>query len=385
MTENTEKKTGITRRTLLKTGTAAAGLAAGSGAITGFPHIWAQNPITLRQFGTGVSNLNAVAQKCKEDLGITLEMTAMDSDAAAQRAVTQPDSYDIADVEYWILKKVFPAGVIQPMDVSKLKYYDKIVPLFITGKLNPESEIAQGTAPHTVGFVEKPEDKAFAKEPTQWLTMVPTIYNADTLGIRPDLVGREITSWADIMDPAYKGKSAIINIPSIGIMDAAMIMEAMGEIKYGDKGNMTKEEIDKTIEFLIKAKQSGQFRAFWKTFDEASTSCHRVKWSSSPCGRRPWLLSAPRACPASTSLSRKATAHGAAVLASPSIYRAQSSTRPMNTSTGTRPAGSAHTSTVRATTRPAWKRPSSTCPKTNGASGWKASLRRVTSSHPMAR
>src|SRR5690606_39299774 len=90
-------------------------------------------------------------------------------------------------------------------------------------------------APHAVGFVEKPDDKAFAKEPTQWLTMVPTIYNADTLGIRPDLVGREITSWADIMDPAYKGKSAIINIPSIGIMDAAMIMEAMGNMTYGDK------------------------------------------------------------------------------------------------------------------------------------------------------
>jgi len=269
MTDNTEKKTGITRRTLLKTGAAAAGLAAGSGAITGFPHIWAQNPITLRQFGTGVSNLNAIAQKCKEDLGITLEMTAMDSDAAAQRAVTQPDSYDIADVEYWILKKVFPAGVIQPMDTSKLKYYDKIVPLFITGKLTPESDIAQGTAPHTVGFVEKPEDKTFAKEPTQWLTMVPTIYNADTLGIRPDLVGRDITSWADIMDPAYKGKTAILNIPSIGIMDAAMIMEAMGEMQYGDKGNMTREEIDKTIEFLIKAKQAGQFRAFWKTFDES--------------------------------------------------------------------------------------------------------------------
>ena len=58
-----------------------------------------------------MSNLNAIAEKCKEDLGITLEMTAIDSDAAAQRAVTQPDSYDIADIEYWICKKVFPAGV----------------------------------------------------------------------------------------------------------------------------------------------------------------------------------------------------------------------------------------------------------------------------------
>jgi putative spermidine/putrescine transport system substrate-binding protein len=260
---------GISRRSLLKTGAAAIGVAAGSGAITGFPTIWAQNPITLRQFGTGVSNLNAIADKCKEDLGITLEMTATDSDAAAQRAVTQPDSYDIADIEYWIAKKVYPAGVMQPMDTKKLTYYDKLVPLFITGKLTPESVIAQGTAPHTVGFVEAQDAKTFAKEPTQWMTMVPTIYNADTLGIRPDLVGREITTWADIMDPAFKGKTSILNIPSIGIMDAAMIMEAMGNIKYADKGNMTTEEIDKTIDFLIKAKQDGQFRAFWKSFDES--------------------------------------------------------------------------------------------------------------------
>ena len=260
---------GLSRRTLLKSGAAAAGLAAGSGAITGFPTIWAQNPITLRQFGTGVSNLNAIAEKCKEDLGITLEMTATDSDAAAQRAVTQPDSYDIADIEYWIAKKVFPAGVMQPMEVSRLKYYDKIVPLFIDGKLAPDSVIAQGTAPHTVGFVDGKDSTTFASAPTDWLTMVPTIYNADTLGIRPDLVGREITSWADIMDPAFKGKTSILNIPSIGIMDAAMIMEALGEIEYADKGNMTQEEIDKTIDFLIKAKKDGQFRAFWKSFDES--------------------------------------------------------------------------------------------------------------------
>lgn len=269
MSITSSSKKGLSRRGLLKAGAAATGAAIGSGLITGFPTIWAQNPITLRQFGTGVSNLNAIAEKCKADLGITLEMTATDSDAAAQRAVTQPNSYDIADIEYWILKKVYPAGVIQPMEIKKLKYYDKIVPLFKTGKLTPDSVIAQGTAPHTVGFVEKQGDKKFAKGETDYFTMVPTIYNADTLGIRPDLVGREISSWADIMDPKFKGKASILNIPSIGIMDAAMIMEAMGNIKYADKGNMTKAEIDKTIEFLIKAKKDGQFRAFWKSFDES--------------------------------------------------------------------------------------------------------------------
>ncbi|MFC5068850.1 ABC transporter substrate-binding protein [Flaviflagellibacter deserti] len=267
--DKTTSTGGVSRRTILKGAAATAGLAAGSGAITGFPMVWSQTPIVLRQVGTGVSNINAIAEKCKADLGITLQMTALDSDAAAQRTVTQPDSYDIADVEYWICKKVFPAGTLQPMDVSKLKYFDKIVPLFVTGKLTPDSVIAQGTAPHTVGFVEGKDSKKFAKAPTGWMTMVPTIYNADTLGIRPDLVGRDITTWADIMDPAFKGKTSILNIPSIGIMDAAMIMEASGEIKYGDKGNMTKEEIDKTIAFLIKAKKAGQFRAFWKSFDES--------------------------------------------------------------------------------------------------------------------
>ncbi|MBZ5758905.1 MULTISPECIES: ABC transporter substrate-binding protein [Rhizobium] len=268
-TKSTKPAKGISRRNLLKTCAAGLGAVVGSGLVTGFPTIWAQNPITLRQFGTGVSNLNAIADKCKADLGITLQMTATDSDAAAQRAVTQPNSYDIADIEYWIAKKVYPAGVMQPMNTKKLKYFDKIVPLFITGKLKPDSVIAQGTAPHTVGFVDGPDSKKFSKTPTEWMTMVPTIYNADTLGIRPDLVGRDITSWADILDPAFKGKTAILNIPSIGIMDAAMIMEASGQLKYADKGNMTKAEIDKTIDFLIKTKQAGQFRAFWKSFDES--------------------------------------------------------------------------------------------------------------------
>ena len=44
-----------------------------------------------------------------------------------------------------------------------------------------------------------------------------------------------------------------------------MVMESLGTMKYADKGNMTRAEIDKTIAFLIETKKSGQFRAFWKT------------------------------------------------------------------------------------------------------------------------
>jgi len=258
--------TKLNRRTLLKGGAALA-----AGSTLGAPMIWAQNikDVTLRQFGTGVSNLNEVAQKVKEDLGFTLEMTALDSDSVTQRAATQPGSFDIADIEYWIAKKVWPTGNLQAMDTSKIKNYDKIVGIFRNGKLTPESVIAQGTAPHTVGFTTGADGTEFVDEESGWMTLIPTIYNADTLGIRPDLIGRPISNWSELLNPEFKGKASILDISSIGIMDMAMVVESMGEYKYPDKGNMTREEIDLTMKIFTEAKKNGQFRAFWKSFDES--------------------------------------------------------------------------------------------------------------------
>ncbi|MEO1552065.1 MAG: ABC transporter substrate-binding protein, partial [Pseudomonadota bacterium] len=177
-------KTTLTRRGMLKSSAAVATTAAAS--TLGAPMIWAQNikDVTLRQFGTGVSNLNEVAAKVKEDLGFTLEMTALDSDSVTQRAATQPKSFDIADIEYWICKKVWPTGNLQAMDTSKIENYDKIVGIFRNGKLTPESTIAQGTAPHSVGFTDGPNGTDFVDNESGWMTLIPTIYNADTLGIR---------------------------------------------------------------------------------------------------------------------------------------------------------------------------------------------------------
>ena len=257
------KRNGLSRRTLLKSGVAAA-----AGTLAA-PMVWAQSNIVLRQAGTGVSAFNEIATKAKEDLGITMEMTALDSDSVTQRVATQPDSFDIADIEYWICKKVWPTGNLQAMDTSKIQNYDKIAATFTTGKLTPDSVVAQGTAPSTVGFVEGKDGKQFVQEESGWMTLIPTIYNADTLGIRPDLIGRPIKNWSELLNPEFKGKASILDISSIGIMDMAMVCESMGEIAYGDKGNMTREEIDKTMAIFTEAKKAGQFRAFWKSFDES--------------------------------------------------------------------------------------------------------------------
>ena len=262
-------RTGLSRRALLK-GAASTAIAAGSTTL-GAPMLWAQNikDVTIRQFGTGVSNLNDVANKVKEDLGFTLEMTALDTDSVTQRAATQPNSFDIADIEYFICKKVWAAGNMQAMDTSKIANYAKIAGTFRSGLLTPTSTIAQGTAPHTVGFTSGLNGKDFVQEESGWMTLIPTIYNADTLGIRPDLIGRPINNWSELLNPEFKGKASILDISSIGIMDMAMVVESMGEYTYPDKGNMTKEEIDLTLGIFTEAKRNGQFRAFWKSFDES--------------------------------------------------------------------------------------------------------------------
>ena len=58
-------------------------------------------------------------------------------------------------------------------------------------------------------------------------------------------------------------------MPPIGVIDVAMALEARGDFKYGDKGNMTKDEIDKTIKIMIDLKKGGHFRSFWTTFDQS--------------------------------------------------------------------------------------------------------------------
>ena len=262
----------LSRRIVLKGGAAAAGLAVGAGTFRGAPMVWAQTikDITLRQFGTGVSAYNDIAVEAKKALGFTVEVAALDSDAVVQRAVTQPKSYEIVDAEFWMLPKIVPTGNLQPMDITRIKLFDKVVPIFTKGEMPNGAKVAtQGTAPFKVSYLSGKDSKVFSKTPTQWFNLMPTIYNADTLGIRPDLIKEPITQWKQLLDPKYKGKASILNISSIGIMDAAMICESMGVMKYGDKGNMTKSEIDKTMAVLTEAKKAGQFRAFWKSFDES--------------------------------------------------------------------------------------------------------------------
>lgn len=267
--------TKITRRKVLAYGLAAGGtmLAAASCQPQRGPTIITNKikDVTLRLIGSGAAQINDIRVQAEKDLGFKINMRALSTAENIQIAITQPKQYDIFDGEYFSLPLVIPSGNLQAIDIKKIKEFDKITPIFTTGELYPGAKVnnSQGTAPRKVVFLKSKDSTELATSPTDWATMIPFQYNADTLGYRPDLVDTKIESWADLFDPKFKGKTSLLDIPSIGIMDAAMIMESLGLMQFGDKGNMTKEELDKVTDLLIEQKQAGQFRAFWKTFDES--------------------------------------------------------------------------------------------------------------------
>src|SRR6266481_7692999 len=262
----------VTRRRLLKGSAALAGLAGGSGVLTGFPTIWAQDikDVTLLHAGPPVAAIPKIGEQATKDLGFTIKMQATESADLLNRFLSQSSAIDVGDVSITFMKYLVGRNVLQAIPLAKYKYWDQTIPLFTKGEYPNGSEAStQGVAPYTVLYATGSDGQKFAKGPTDWLTGIPTITNADTLGIRPDLTGRPVKSWADLLGAEFKGKAALQDQPTVGVIDVAMALEARGDIKYGNKGNMTKAEIDKTIDTMIGIKKTGHFRSFWTSFDQS--------------------------------------------------------------------------------------------------------------------
>src|SRR5450432_1642499 len=234
----------LSRRAVLKAGAAATGAAIGSDVVRGFPTIWAQEikDIELRHVGVSYSVVKAIGDQAAKDLGFKVTMQNLDTSAAINRFISQPDSVDIADLEGWQAKLAAKRSVIQGIEVKKIKEFDNILPIFTKGEIDGHKIPRQGISPYEAMYIEKPNSTELHDG---------------------------VTEWKDLIDPKFKGKAAILDVPAIGIMDAALCFESADLIKYGNKGNMTKEEIDFTCNKLIELKKSGQFRATWTTFDQS--------------------------------------------------------------------------------------------------------------------
>ncbi len=260
--KNAGRAAKLSRRKFM--GTAASVAAAGT--ITGFPNI-VQAADPIRTIGLGVSIINEIQSKAAKDVGFKIRGQAIDYGALFAKSLQQNDQFDVSECYFDMFDFMIPSKVFQPIDTKRIKDWDKVSNLSKTGKLTPGSQVGQGDAPVRQMWVDENGERA--KGPSRYISAVPFIHNADSLGYNPDDTGRPIESWAELYSSDFKGKVALLNIPQIGAMDAAMGIEALGLMKFGDKGNMTRKEIDFLIDFLIKKKKEGHFRAFWSTFGQS--------------------------------------------------------------------------------------------------------------------
>ncbi len=250
---------------------------------------------------------------------------------------------------------------MQPMDVSKIKNFDKIVPLFVTGKLTPDigdraghraahRRLRRGQGFGQVRQVPDPVDDADPdhlqrrhaghpprpRRPSDHALEGPARPRVQGQGVDPQHPvdrhhgcrhGRRVHGRDQVRRQGQHDQGG-----------------DRQDHRHHDRGQEGRP-VPRLLEDLRRERQPDGVRRGRDPVDVVARRRRRAR---------------ARASPAPTSRSRKATAPGAAGSASPSMSAGWSWKRPTNTSTGTCPAGSAPISTARATTAPCWTPPSST-------------------------
>jgi|Deesub1362B_J571_1020462.scaffolds.fasta_scaffold00003_223 spermidine/putrescine-binding protein len=117
--------------------------------------------------------------------------------------------------------------LIQPIDVSKLEYWDD---MFESFKNAPMVKINGD------------------------IWFVPTNYGTEGITYRTDMIEREITSWADLFDPEFEGKILMADDPFYGIAIAALILGFDLDPDNDGMWELTEEQLQECKELLIQQK-----------------------------------------------------------------------------------------------------------------------------------
>ena len=94
-----------------------------------------------------------IQQMWKQNLGIDIEYIAVNTDEVPRRVITQPNSFDLVDSEYFSLPNLVPSGNMKGMDASRIDRIDQLATVISEGTVNGEQVGWDGTAPHEVLMV----------------------------------------------------------------------------------------------------------------------------------------------------------------------------------------------------------------------------------------
>lgn len=236
------------------------------------PYIIAKKKTTLRILGTHVTLQEELRKKAMQDLGIELIFEPKGSAAVLQKAASQPGAFDLYEQWSDSINILWHAGAIQPIETERLNHWNEVSSLAKTGKVASDANYGAGDNPNKILFVQ--EDGTLSSKASKKISFMPYVHNVDSYGYNTNIIKKgipyETESWGWLLDPAHKGKVALVNAPTIGIFDAALAAQANGLMKFKDMGNMTTDEIDQLFRILMKKKEEGHFAGFWSSVPQSA-------------------------------------------------------------------------------------------------------------------
>lgn len=295
------KSEAFTRRDLLLKG---GGAAAGVTALGAFPAAATARPGshgtfagTLRVLGSGYDQLDPIKQRAERDLGLNIAFDITDPDSAVEKAITQPASFDVLSYFHFGFDAIWPTGSLQPVDTRRIDRWSQLSTLFKLGKLrpgDPRCTYGQGDAPFRSMYVDdsgrypvSPDKPGGAWKIVRWIDEltgkpfrglpeprypngVPASFNLDAIGYDARVIDRapEQVSWAELLNARWRGRVALFSGAQVALLDTGNAAEAAGLMRFKNKGDMTKNEIDTLVKLLIRLKRQGHFHGFWHS-DEA--------------------------------------------------------------------------------------------------------------------
>ncbi|MFN3846153.1 MAG: PotD/PotF family extracellular solute-binding protein [Paracoccaceae bacterium] len=249
----------LSRRRFLQGTAGSVALAAG-----GMPFLGAQQAFAadlasqeLRTVGLSVTVQERILNDFKAVSGVKSVSGKADIFPNTQtELLSGTTSYDCWEVIAERLPSIVQTNLVAPIATASLTNWTGIGESFLkaSDKWEPRAQI--------VGQIWTDESQTA-------LNMVPTVYNFDSIGYRPDLVSAEEASmWSSLFDPKFKGKTGLNVDPLIAFGQAIMAMNEMGLLAVPNPGNPDAAAIEEAAKFLISKKKEGQFRALWGDFGE---------------------------------------------------------------------------------------------------------------------
>jgi len=133
-------------------------------------------------------------------------------------------------------------GYLQPIDVSRIRDWDRIFPVFYKLPLVTEADGNHYLVPTEAGITG-------------------IVYNTRYVKEKPD-------SWADLFDPRYRGKALMMDFPATAIQVGAL---ALG---FKDSLNLDAQQLEAVKRLYLDAKARGQFRTFYSNDSEIIDLMH---------------------------------------------------------------------------------------------------------------